>query len=150
MLTPTRSRTEYTRGAVVAGTPGLAVVGATVGTGAVAGPTVVGGNVDATRVVGGTDVGVDVSLLAFAETATGSEGVGSSARDPGARSSTNHAIPATIDPNRTACVELSATHCESAAFRIARIGQENHSLRWSAKKCTSSGFRMSARSHCRK
>ena len=129
MLTPMRSCTEYTRGAVVEDTPGGAVVGATVGAGTVVGPAVVGGSVDATTVVSGTDVVVDVSLPDFAEIATGSEGVDSSARDPGARSSTNHDMPAMIDPNRTACVELSATHCESAAARTACIGQENHSLR---------------------
>jgi len=150
MLTPTSSRTEYTRGAVVTGMPAFAVVGAAVGPGAVVGPAMLEatGVVDGATLAGGADV-VDASLPACRTAATTGRSV-SSARDPGATSSTSHVTPATIDPSRTAYDEFSATHCESAALRTACIGQANHSPRWSAKKCTSSGLRMSARSHCRK
>lgn len=114
MLTPTSSRTENTRGAVETGPTGVAVVGAAEGAGTVVGPTVMGATVVGTTAAGGTDV-VGASLLACAETAPPSGRVASSARDPGAKSRIIHAIPATIDPSRTAYVELSATHCESAA-----------------------------------
>src|SRR5687767_7218272 len=58
MLTPTSSRTEYTRGAVVTGAPAFAVVGAAVGPGTVVGPAMLGATavVDGAAVGGGADV----------------------------------------------------------------------------------------------
>ena len=130
MLTPTRSRTKNTRGAVVTGAPAFAVVGATVGPGTVVGAAMVAATtvVDGAVVVGGADV-EDASLPACWRSAAIAGRGESSARDPGATIRINHATPATIDPSRTAYVEFSATHCESAAVRTACIGQENHSLR---------------------
>ena len=65
MFTPTSSRTENTRGAVVTGAPAFAVVGATVGPGATVGLTVVEATavVDGATVVDGADV-VEASLPA--------------------------------------------------------------------------------------
>ena len=130
MLTPTKSRTKNTRGAVVTGAPALVVVGAVVGPGTVVGAAIVEATavVDGANVVGGADV-VDASLPACSRSAAMRGRGGSSARDPGAIIRIIQATPATIDPSRTAYVEFSATHCESAAVRTACIGQENHSLR---------------------
>jgi hypothetical protein len=119
MLTPTRSRSETTRGAVAPGTADcLTVVGAAGaldgGTAVVAGTAVATGG----KVVDGADV-VDASLPVSTRWAATTGRAASSARDPGAKTSTIHAIPATIDPSRTAYVEFNAIYCESAAVRTA-------------------------------
>ncbi|MEO8693523.1 MAG: hypothetical protein ABI658_08400 [Acidimicrobiales bacterium] len=124
MLTPTKSRSETTRGAPAPGVTGLAVLGAApgfavvgaagaldAGTAVVAGVAVVGGD----NVVVGADV-VDTLPLSARPAPMTARGE-SSARDPGANSSKIHAIPATIDPSRTAYAEFNVIYCESAAVR---------------------------------
>jgi len=124
MLTPMRSRSDTTRtvAAGVGGLPvsgavdGFAVVGAAAGA---AGPVVAGTAVVAGgTVVAGTDV-VDASLPGSARSAATTGRGASSARDPGAKTITIHAMPATIDPSRTAYVEFNAIYCESAAVVTA-------------------------------
>jgi hypothetical protein len=97
---------------VVGAVDGFAVVGAA---GAVVAGTAVGAG---GTVVDGTDV-VDASLPGSALPAATAARGASSAREPGANTSTIHAIPATIDPSRTAYVEFNAIYCESAAVLTA-------------------------------